>query len=376
MVIAGVLKHARPFVPAHFLGVASTGAIGIDFGTERVNLVQVARLGGECRIHAAASLPYDREREALLDAPLELKRLLRHAFAERPFRGRKVIASVPPSIVEMLVINYRCESPTDEVAAIVRATEERLGGSIAARVVDYLPIARGNDGNGRAALVAVADHDAVVGYLEALRKCSLDVVALEVGPIAIQRLIAEIDKDAASTVVAITFGTVKSFVTVLSNGQLLLDRDIDFGTRAVVSRLGDALDCTPAEALDLLQRHGLALSRSVDATHDAADPAAGIKSALSEILKPQFIALAKDVLRIRDYVAAETRGSAGKIYAFGSLARWPNADRLLSSLCGVEISSINPFYGLDVAEGATDMSDIGPISGVAVATGLALRETT
>ena len=374
MDVARVLKRAAPLTRTRLPGIAATNAIGIDFGTERVNLVQVSRAAGQCFVHAAASLAYDRERDAMLDAPAELKRLIRHALGDRPFRGHKVVASLPPSMVEMLMINYRCEDPADEVTAIVRATEERMGQSIARHVVDYVRVSHADEGASRAALVAIADQEAVVKYLEVLRKCSLDVVALEVGPIAIQRLITEIDHGAASTVVAITFGTAASFVTVLSNGEMLLDRDIDFGTRAVVGKLSEALDCSPAEAQDLLQRHGLAIGKPVVGSDEGVDPAAGIKNAITEILKPQFIALAKDVLRIRDYAAAETRRPVGgKIYAFGSLARWPNADQILSELCGVEISSVNPFYGLSVSGGAADMNEIGPICGVAVATGLALR---
>ena len=375
MDVAGILKRATPLARARFPSVAATGAIGIDFGIERVNLVQVSRPGGQCFVHAATSLAYDRARDEMLDQPGELKRLIRYALSDRPFRGHKVVASVPPSIVEMLMINYRCDNSADEAAAIVRATEERIGGSIATHVVDYLPVSRADEGGNRAALVAVADQEAVIKYLEVLRKCSLDVVALEVGPIAIQRLISEIDRGASSTVVAITFGTAASFVTVLSNGELLLDRDIDFGTRAVIGKLGEALDCSPDEAHDLLQRHGLAVGKPVVGPDESADPSAGIKNALTEILKPHFIALAKEVLRIRDYAVAETRCPlTGKIYAFGSLARWPNADQLLSSLCGVEISSVNPFYGLSLSEGAADTNEIGPICGVAVATGLALRK--
>lgn len=359
-------KMWRPWVAAR----GSTGPIGLDFGTERVNLVQVGRTSGHCIVNAATTVAYDREREGLLENPGALKQLLRHAFSERPFRGRKVVAAVPPSLVEMLVINYRSDDAAGEAAAIVRATEERLGDSVDARVVDYLPIANTQDGGNRAALVAIADHDAIVRFLETLRKCSLDVVALEVGPIAIQRLISEMDSQADATVVAVTFGTARSYVTVLSNGNLLLDRELEFGTNALAEKLGETLDCPATEAHELLQRHGLALG----ARKDIDDPEAGIKSALTEILKPHFVTLAKDIVRTKDYAQAETRCAiAGPIYAFGSLARWPNADRLLSGLCGIEISSVNPFYGLDVANNAADLRDIGPICSIAVATGLALR---
>lgn len=351
------------------------GPIGIDFGTERINLVQVARADQSCIVRAATSLPYSTDRAELLQSGSELKRLVRHALGERPFRGRKAVASVPPSMVDMLVINYRCESAADEVAAIVRATEERIGDSINSRVVDYLPISGASDDHDRSALVAVAKHDAILGYLDALRSCALDVVALEVGPVAIQRLIGEIDDNHDATVVAITFGTVKSYVTVLAAGELLIDREIEFGTRSIVDKLVDTLDCDANEALDLIERHGLALNQAPMAVNATDTGAFAMTNALTEIVKPQFLALASDIVRVRDYAVSETRAGSGatRIYAFGSLARWPNADRLLSQLCNIEIASINPFYGLDVGNKAVAVGDIGPICGVAVATGLALR---
>ena len=375
MDVTAALKSVTRHLPPQLSRHAITGPIGIDFGTERVNVVQVTRAEHGCVVRAATSLAYDTERDALLQSEAELRRLIRHALGERPFRGRKVVASVPPSMVDMLVINYRCESNADEVAAIVRATEERISDSISSRVVDYLPISGASDDHDRSALVAVARHDAILGYLDALRGCGLDVAALEVGPVAIQRLIAEIDQNNNETVVAITFGTTKSYVTVLAGGELLIDREIDFGTRAVVSQLVETLECNVDEALDLLERHGLALQDARAGGETSDDPAIAIKAALTEIVKPQFIALARDIMRVRDYAVAQTRGGSGtaRIYAFGSLARWPNADRLLSELSNIEMASINPFYGLEVGNDAVEVSDIGPICGVAVATGLALR---
>ena len=347
------------------------GAIGIDFGMERVNLVQVGRVGAQHVIHAATARDYGGEREALLDAPAELKQILRAALRERPFRGSKAVVSVPPTLVEMLVINYRCASDESEEHAIARATEERIGSSIASRVVDYLPISGAHDGARRAALVAVADHGAIVKFLETLRYCGLDVTALEVGPIAIQRLVSAIDNSATPTIVAITFGTVRSYLTVMSRGELLLDRAVDFGTNRVAEKLQAALACTTSEAHQLLQTHGFTIDGPTD-SRAAIDPMA---KSITDILKPEFLGLAKDIAKTRDYAEAETRCEiSGPLYAFGSLARWPNADRVLSAACGIEISSINPFYGLEIATNAADMANIGPICGIAVATGLALRE--
>ena len=288
MDVSAALKSVGQVLPGALRSREPPGPIGIDFGTERVNLVQVSRSIDGCIVRAAHSLPYACQRDELLQSGSELKHLLREALSARPFRGRTAVASVPPSMVDMLVINYRCDGDNDEVAAIVRATEERIGDSIGSRVVDYLPISGASDDHDRSALVAVARHDSILTYLDALRSCGLSVNALEVGPVAIQRLIAEIDDHNQTTVVAITFGTVKSYVTVLAGGELLIDREIDFGTRAVVSKLVETLDCSDNEALDLIERHGVTTG---DESHSTGKPAEGtqaITGALTEIVKPQF----------------------------------------------------------------------------------------
>jgi type IV pilus assembly protein PilM len=363
-----------PRVSPGFLRV-STGPIGIDFGTERVNMVQIDGHGAEIRVRAVVSRNYGCSREHILADPERLRALMREALQSRPFRGNKVVASLPPSMVNLVVVNYHI-GERDEVEAVVAAVTDRFGASLDRSIIDFIPINhRESDQNYRSALVAMAEKSVVTGFLENMRHCSLNVVSLEVGPVAIKRLIAVVNKSPEQgTIVAINFGTVKSFVTVISGESLVLDRDIDFGTQGVLQTLAEALDVDPAAAQGLLHKHGITTGPSLPHIASTGDLAASVGAAITEILKPAFVNLADEIRRLKNYIAAETRGRGiDTIYALGSLARWPGADKLLSNLSGVEVVSINPFYGLELGDNATTFDDLEPISGVAIATGLALK---
>ena len=345
--------------------------IGIDFGIEKLNLVQFDRLGDSPRIRAAASVPYPIDRESTLQDPKSLRLMVNEAMLCRPFRGRKVVAAMPPNLVQLKVLNYRREPGEDEAATIIRTLRARSADEVSGAVIDYVPIYAVHENSPeRAALVASAERDAVWKFTELLRKSKLDVHKLEVGPVAIRRLMARITQgDSGQQVVAINFGSVKSYVTVLWNGQLLLDREIDFGVQGVLEALSRSLEIPSADAEAILLRHGLAVAEQPDSKQDTE-----IATTVREILKPEFLRLSEEIKKVLVYIASATRGGGVEtIYVLGGLARWSGADRLLGELSGLKISSINPFYGFDIDQAATaGLDDLGPIAGIAVATGLAL----
>jgi Tfp pilus assembly PilM family ATPase len=57
----------------------------------------------------------------------------------------------------------------------------------------------------------------------------------------------------------------------------------------------------------------------------------------------------------------------------GSLARLSGIDNVMDKLISIPVKTINPFYGIKVDDVSNTLYDLGPVAGVAVATGLALR---
>lgn len=358
----------------------SVGPIGVYFGIERIDLVQSECRGAERRIRTAASIPYPTDREHVINSPAELRKIILEAFRCQPFRGRKIVTALPPNMLQLINMNYRCGREQSNSAALIKAIRERFGEKLDKTVVDFLPIRpRVEDQVDRAALVAIAQQDTVVNFLESLRKAGLSVQALEVGPVAIKRLLSNLQDvdESAQKIMALNIAEVKSFVTVLWDNELLLDREIGIGLESMVAEVRDALDVPIDRVHRLLQTHGL-YPRELQQGQPSGDPIEqDIAAALAQILKPTFLKLADEIKKVLVYTASETQGGGiDTVYVLGGVSRWPGIDEYLSNLIGRPVKKIHPFFGFAVNDPSVQISELDPISGIAVATGLSLREVT
>ena len=68
--------------------------IGFDLASERLNLAQITRTGGELRWQAVAGLPYPGPRDALLNDRAAFRGFVRDGFKRHGFRGRR--GNCPP----------------------------------------------------------------------------------------------------------------------------------------------------------------------------------------------------------------------------------------------------------------------------------------
>jgi type IV pilus assembly protein PilM len=354
-----------------------TGAIGLDLATEKLHLMQMEQVEGNfLRIRAASSTAYGTEREALVADPRALKVFIRKALASKPFHGRRIVTCLPPEQLRLLSFSYRLGAAQSEAEAIMKAVRERLGDEWDDSVVDYLPIRKGDYERGeRAALVVCAQRTDVIAYLELFRQAGLTVDAIEIGPLAIKRLVTCMsDGRQHELVLAINFGRSKSYLTAVSGKRLLLDRELDFGERQIIDRLGQHLGLSGETALSLLYQYGFCDRALLVANGPALQNSSELVEILKEIIKPMFRTLAEEINRVSLYLASETHGDTPKrLLLLGSIARWAGADALLSHLIHIPVEVLNPFSAFLARSDGAVLADLDPIAGIALATGLALR---
>jgi type IV pilus assembly protein PilM len=338
--------------------------IGLEIAAERVNMVQFETVGGRQTIRAAISLPYADGREALFAEPGRLKTLLARAFAERPFRGRKVVSCLPAADVNIITLSYQRAAGEDDNAAIVRDLRERLKGELEQTVVDYVTIRSDSaDAAERNAIVAAAPRERVLRYLGALRDAGLEPVALDIGPAALVRLVSALDVQRSfPNALLVNFGQAKSYLTVIWGRRLMLDREFEFGESLLAARVGKTLDMSPAEALKLLRERGFA---------DGGD---SVTQTICEVLRPEFAAFTAEVNKTLIYTASKTRGqSVERVYLLGSVARYPGVAHLVQRLVDMPADVVNLLNVFPARPGAATPGDLEPVAGLGVATGLALR---
>lgn len=353
------------------------GSIGIDFGLEAVHLVQLATSAGKPPIvRARASLAYDSSRREVLANPHQFRSLMKRALDADRFYGRKAVIAIPPGMFRTVSINYQCAGGKDkEAVAVLRVMKDRLDGELSDYVLDYLPVNSRSKKDERLALVAVSERKPIVEFLEFARKARLEVEALEIGPVAICRLVGALSLESGSgNVLVINSGRQASYLTVISGTDLLFDQEVAFGEDSLIRQAAETLDMSEDMARDLILRSGVqskAHGETTAATIDDAD----LGSTISQILKPQFMRLVEEIKRVCLYAASETRGGAvTQVYLLGSIARWPGSDALLSRLTGTDVAKIPDPLALFPSTGSDGTSTSGDSAPeIVVATGAALR---
>lgn len=349
------------------------GPIGVDFALECAHLVQLESVsGGSLQVRAKASMPFDSPRRELLTRPHEFRSLLRRVLESDRFYGRKAVLAMPAGMFRTISVNYQyAGAEENEGAAVLQVMKSRLDGDLSQYVLDYMPVKNRSKGGERLAIVAVSERQPVIDFLELARKAKLDVQALEIGPVAISRLVGAMSKaQGSSNALVINSGRRASYLTLISGSNLLFDQEIGLGEDNLIQQVAETLDISVNMARDMILRTGVHPDDGGDSTMSEEDH--GLMMTMSEILKPQFLKLVEEVKRAFLYAAAETRGGAvTKVYLLGGIARWRGADRLLSSLADVDVQTIPDPLALFPAGDKPVGEDFA--SEVAVATGLALR---
>jgi type IV pilus assembly protein PilM len=348
---------------------SSVSPIGLEFADERLNVVQLFA-GHPPSITAHASVPYTVARAELLRSVTAARSIIKQALRAASFTGRKIVTVLPSSDVRILSLSYQLKAGDTDEQTIGRLVQERVASNLAELVIDYVPVRGESQGGERRALVFVSERRTVIGYLDLLRKTGLDVEALEVGPVAIRRLVSTLidEKELPQNVLVINAGLDKTYLTIVSGQRLLLDQEVAFGEKALLEEVGATLDVTIDVARSIVFRHGVHPHEKARAHSQDVDDTASMNTVLT-ILRPRFATLVREIDRAAMFASSETRGArVGRAFLTGSIARWPGADALLSSLVDIPVMIPKP---LPIA-GEAD-SAMAPHPDLVVAAGLALR---
>lgn len=315
------------------------GPIGVYLTQEQLHVVQLRRLnGGEIGFQSRVSLAYPGTRIELLSSPAATQKLIRRAMRSGRFRGRTVVSAMPPEQVRVMSIAYPANSAENEARVIAKLMADRLEGPLADHVIDYVPIRMSSRDGDRLALVAVSSLENVSNYLDRLGAAGLEVDYLEIGPLAIKRLIewgpASSQKN---NVIVINVGISASHLTTISGHRLLADQEIAFGEYTVLGQIAKSLTVTPNQARELVLEHGLDLTHGANSALDG-DGDLDISATLVEIIKPALLKLVNEIERAFLFADSESQGlGQRKLFVVGGVARWPGAPELLGKLVNMPV---------------------------------------
>ncbi|MCR9277777.1 MAG: pilus assembly protein PilM [Pseudomonadaceae bacterium] len=345
-------------------GGTKYGAIGLEISLTEIHVAQLSRGADGLRLCAFGSSNHGSNPESVWQDEKHFRSLVRGALKEHGCRGNRVIAALPASLARVMPVSYQPQAGESDAAAIASLLKDRIGSEAEDFVIDYMPVDTLAQGKTKLALVALCREETIIGFLNALSSAGLSVEALEIGPIAIQRLIKaqQADLPAQNTLV-VNCGRQKTYLTLLADQRLLADDEISFGEDNLLERLASSLD------IEAKLARKLALDANLDPSTEHANGDAGeMHRAVREIVRPEFKRLASEIERGLIYASSESRGSRRScVYLLGSFARWPGAGRLLESLMSIPVTVVPS----PVTAFGDDRQIVGPE--YAVATGLALH---
>ncbi len=352
---------------------SGVGHIGIDIRHEGINLAQMQRLSnGQLAVKAHASVAADSLNGSLLDSPALLKKLLNKALRSASFKGKKVVAAMDSHHVKLIPLTYSKKQQGAEIA-IAKLLEDRVEGEAENYVIDYLPVRSESQDSEQMALVALANREEVTGFLDVLNQAGLNIEALDIRPAALTRLVEAISMASDyETILVITFGENKTFLTIISGRRLLFDQEVQFGEKQLLEQMASALEMDIEQAKDLFYRHGFKSGQSNQMATGQDDEFADM---LLDIAKPLFMQLIDEISRVIVFISSETRGRpVSNVYLCGSMTGISGIDGLLTDILDLPVKSMYEEYRELFREADVDGQKTGePLPGMVIAAGLALR---
>ncbi len=321
-------------------------AIGLDIGSEAIHMVQLARSDPGYALRALQAIPHGGDPDALLSSPSELRSSVRAALKRGGFRGRCVVGSPPADEIRLMVINYALREGESQARKLVELAAERMREPLKDHIIDFVPIRTSEEDRGEhSALVAIVREEPVIRHLERLTNAGLEVVALEISPVAIRRLVARRNPERVSDVILVVLiGNRTTELTLLSGRRLLLYRQVAMGADALIAAVSKALDCDEPAARELLEGFGVAVGDERE-----------MASVLRDLLRAELRPVIEQTHKAISYAAFQTRGTAvDLVYLLEGPLDCPGLDLLFGELLRSRVERLRPLESVGASRDAAE----------------------
>ncbi len=305
------------------------------------------------------------------DDHVELRRVLKAAFAKANVRGGAVTTVLPDEKVRVFTVSYHVEPRQSEDDALVRTLTDRIEG-LADHVIDWIPVRLAPEGRRRLAIVVSAASGDVVRHAELWRRAGFPPASMEVVPTATRRLMGQFGKKQDHNVLIINTRQSASEMTLYSGRRLQFHQNLDFSPSALTQQVATSLSMTPVQAQRMIQRFGTGgIEQEFHSTAPDELALLPVRQTLREIIYPQLVELVEQVNRALLFAASENRGQAvEEIRLLGQISGWPGIHDTLSDLLHVNVSD---FRSTLQHFGAGNLDLSGTTAGHSIAIGLSLR---
>lgn len=250
------------------IGKPRVSPIAIDFGADTVKLLQIVSDDPPQLIGAACAVIPEEARTNPTSRFAFLNETVRALLKEAPFRGRRVVCSIPAyqTFTQNLSVPVSEDIPLEERVGVVLREKFMIEPTrMVLRCQDVGPV----DRNGRELQEAVclaAERGVVNRYLEIMHQAKLEVCGVQTESVALMsayRYLVGDDED-DSTVLLIDLGAACTKLIIAHGMKLLVARSLPIGWDHMVRTVADANELEFPEARALLMAQAATPLKSDD----------------------------------------------------------------------------------------------------------------
>lgn len=225
--------------------------IGLAVSVTQATLTRVKQRREKLQVAGFGSIPVPAGTAdaGLINDPIKLGQALGGLVEQMNLKGKKVVSSVGgPQVFIRNIVLPRMKLNELKEAALFEATTF-LPIPVEEAAVDVYPVRHFEDEEGKQTeLFFVAVRRQQVENLRvACEVAGLDLVAVELDPIALHRVMAAADGE--STQAYLYMGNTRSFICVIKNGALVFQRYFSSGTSAISQALDPGQEQDPHQLL-------------------------------------------------------------------------------------------------------------------------------
>jgi type IV pilus assembly protein PilM len=259
--------------------------IGVDFGTDAIRLAQVQIEDGDFKLLAAAAAEIPAKLRADPEARLEFfAEQARHLLNTGKFRGRRAVLGLPPWVVHTQQLALEPMDEKSLAEAINTCAKQKLPFDPARALLRHVVAGQTRDSDDPRlhVIVMAADTRWINQFLAAARQARLDVVAMNMQPMALLDCFANVYRRTAeqqSVRLYVDIGSSGTRVVVGQGTHLLFARNLAIGGDLLTRAVADSL------AISFQDARTLRIKLCAGAGANGAQVEAVCRQALEELIK-------------------------------------------------------------------------------------------
>ncbi len=217
--------------------------IAIDFGADTLKCLQIIP-GDPPELIALASVTVPEHARTDLNSRMKhLAEALPAALRQQPFRGRRVMLSIPAFQTLIHNLDIPKSDPKDLDQLVQLALRERLNVEPSRMVIRNFPAADVTRGGAarQEVVTLAAGRDVVMRYLDLANRCKLEVAGMHSEPPCLLRAFAATaGRDAAKALMYVDLGAATTKLIVAHGQTMVLAKTIHAGGDQLVRKLAEA----------------------------------------------------------------------------------------------------------------------------------------